>query len=177
MSSPVRNISTIVKNDFCISCGSCAQICEKNAIKYTFKEGLFKPIIDFKKCINCGNCTTVCPSYAIDIPSTYGTLDLEEDPLVKCFAGFSNDERTRAISASGGIATTIVRELLKKQEFKKAFLLEYNNFQGQAKLKAIYDAQDVNKSAKSKYIPASVENVITAIKNREIANASSMVST
>lgn len=168
MSNSIRNISSIVENDFCISCGSCAQACEKNAIKYVFKEGLFKPVIDNEKCINCSKCSAICPSNAIDIPSTYGKLDLERSSSIKCFTGFSNDNGIRAHSTSGGIATTIVIELLERQEYKKAFLLKYDNFQGQAKLKAVFNAQDVYKSAKSKYIPASVENVIIAIKNDKI---------
>ena len=168
MSKQIRNISTIVKNDFCVSCGSCAQVCEKGAIKYAFKEGLFKPIIDNQKCIDCGKCSAICPSNAIDIPSTYGTLDLERNSSINSFTGFSNDAKIRANATSGGMGTTIVKELLERQEYKKAFLLEYNNFQGPAKLKAVFSAQDVSKSAKSKYIPASVENVIKAIKDNGI---------
>ena len=171
MPNPIRNISPIVKNDYCISCGACEQVCTKNAIKYVFRDGLFKPVIDQKKCINCGACTKICPSNAIDIPSTYGILDIENESPIKCFTGFSTDEKIRANSTSGGVATTLVKELLEKQEYEKAFLLEYNNFQGQAKLKATYNAQDVIKSAKSKYIPASIENVIIAIKNNEIDNS------
>ena len=168
MPNPIRNISPIVKNDFCVSCGACKQVCAKNAIKYVFKEGLFKPIIDQKNCINCGACTRICPSNAIDVTSTYGILDIENETPIKCFTGFSNDEKIRANSTSGGVATSLVEELLERQEYKKAFLLEFNNFQEQAKLKATDNAQDVIKSAKSKYIPASVENVIVAIKNNEI---------
>ena len=168
MQDSVRNISKIVKNDFCISCGSCAQICEKNAINYIFNDGIFKPVIDSQKCVNCGACSAICPSNAIDISSTYGLLDLENNSPLECYTAFSNNEAIRANSTSGGIATTIITELLKKQKYKKAFLLEYDNFQDQAKLKAVSNPEEVCKSAKSKYIPASVENVIKSIKNKDI---------
>lgn len=168
MQDSVRNISRIVKNDFCISCGSCAQACEKNAINYIFNDGIFKPVIDSQKCVNCGACLAICPSNAIDIPSIYGILDLENNSPLECYTAFSNSEAIRANSTSGGIATTIVTELLKKQEYNKAFLLEYDNFQDQAKLKSVSNPEDVHKSAKSKYIPASVENVIKSIKNKDI---------
>ncbi|SHL48615.1 polysaccharide pyruvyl transferase family protein [Fibrobacter sp. UWEL] len=168
MQKSARNISSIVNNDYCVSCGACAQVCEKKAIRYVFKDGLFTPTIDAAKCINCSACTKVCPSNEIDIPSTYGTLDLEFKQSPTCFSAYSNNETIRQHSASGGVATTVVNGLLQKKEYRKAYLLEYNNFQGHANLKAITHAQDVFKSAKSKYIPASIGCVIDDIKKNNI---------
>lgn len=48
----------------CISCGVCATICPKKAIKMKNR----KPIIDIKKCDGCGICVSGCPVRAFEFP-------------------------------------------------------------------------------------------------------------
>ncbi|ADC68972.1 4Fe-4S ferredoxin iron-sulfur binding domain protein [Methanocaldococcus sp. FS406-22] len=55
----------IVKEDKCISCGKCIEICPVDAITYS-KDGLFI-VIDKEKCVFCGRCKKVCPTNAIVI--------------------------------------------------------------------------------------------------------------
>ena len=47
--------------DVCDVCGTCASVCEYNAIR--IQE--FKVILDQNKCVQCQNCRKVCPPQAI----------------------------------------------------------------------------------------------------------------
>ena len=49
-------------NDLCTACGSCEDICPRNAITVADKA-----VIDQKHCIRCGMCQTVCPVDAVSI--------------------------------------------------------------------------------------------------------------
>ncbi|MDR2654339.1 MAG: 4Fe-4S binding protein [Mycoplasmataceae bacterium] len=53
----------VVNKKMCIGCGSCTNVCPKDAI--SLKSG--KSVIDMKKCIGCGSCTNVCPTEAIEL--------------------------------------------------------------------------------------------------------------
>jgi ferredoxin len=52
-----------VKEDKCIYCGKCIDICPVKAISYD-KSGLYISI-DKEKCVFCGKCKEVCPTNAI----------------------------------------------------------------------------------------------------------------
>lgn len=50
-----------VKQDLCIGCGRCVQVCAWDAPKITNR----KSKIDHNKCVGCGRCISVCPVDAI----------------------------------------------------------------------------------------------------------------
>ena len=52
----------------CTMCGSCAEICSVNAIKYTPAAGVYQ--IKEEVCIDCGACESVCSSDAIRLLAT-----------------------------------------------------------------------------------------------------------
>lgn len=165
------NISNIVSSDLCVSCGSCFKVCNSEAISISFKNGLFIPHVEETKCTSCGLCLKICPSHEIDVQKTYGELDFYRDDL-ESYVAYTKNERLRHQSTSGGVVSSMVYDLLKKGIYEKAYTLEYESFQGnKAVLHAIYDPDDVYKSLKSKYIPASVEEVIEDIKEHKIAKS------
>lgn len=53
----------IVKEDKCIGCGKCIEVCPVNAITYSNNRLFIK--INKKKCVFCGRCKNVCPTNAI----------------------------------------------------------------------------------------------------------------
>ena len=84
----------------------CAQICAHHAIVLRpDKEGFLRPCIDVELCNECGLCQSKCPVNAI--PS------LSEVPL-KVFSGWSNDERIRIDSSSGGAFTEIAKLIIRQ---------------------------------------------------------------
>ena len=56
-----------VKDEKCISCSRCFEICPADAIKMTKVDNKLIPIFDYKKCIRCYCCHEVCPVKAIDL--------------------------------------------------------------------------------------------------------------
>jgi len=57
-----------ITKEECTVCGSCAEICSVNAIKYTPAAGVYQ--IKEDACINCGACESVCSNGAIRPLST-----------------------------------------------------------------------------------------------------------
>lgn len=165
------NIREIVENDLCCSCHACTSICPANAINKIYCKGMYIPQVDNALCIKCGKCLKVCPSYQVDIVPTYNTLDLQKIMYKQSYIAYALQEEIRELSASGGIVTAMVRYLIQNQIYKKAYLLDYENFDGQAVLKSYIDYNDIIKTVKSKYVPASIENVVNDIKLRKISNS------
>lgn len=76
-----------VKEDKCISCGTCARFCPTQAIKVPEGE---VAVIDKDLCIGCGACVNVCDAEAIDLERYLGpvlqtqTLLIDEEACVQC---------------------------------------------------------------------------------------------
>lgn len=166
------NISAVVNKELCCSCGACAEVCGKDAIGFSFRDGLFVPVVDHTLCVNCKQCVKVCPSAGVDVKSVYGTPDLFNEEPMECFVAYSKNDELRHQGTSGGVVSTMVFELLTKKEYDRAFVLEYENFNGsQARIMPIKRPDDVIRSTKSKYIPASIGEVVKEIYEGTIGKA------
>ncbi len=156
------NVSThTVKNDLCVSCCACYAVCPTKAITINYQDGLFLPVIDCK-CIDCGLCLKVCPSYEIELEEK--TDDFFRGNTKECYVAYALDKTIRLNSASGGVITQIIIYLLESGLYEKACVLNYNLSNGsQAKLSVLNDQNEIFRAAKSKYIPASIENIINEI--------------
>ena len=164
-----QTVADIPLRDLCCSCGACYGVCSKGAISFAFKQGLFVPEINDDTCINCGLCLAVCPSAPEKIQPIYGELDLFSQEEKDSFIAYSNNETFHHIGTSGGVVSTIIYELLRKGKYEKAYILDFEKFEGkQATVRPIANPDDVIKSVKSKYIPASVEEVIKDVVNGRI---------
>lgn len=51
-----------IKNEDCVACGACQDVCPENAI--TMNE---IALIDKGKCVDCGACVDECPNGAIKL--------------------------------------------------------------------------------------------------------------
>lgn len=135
-----------------------------------YTRGLFVPKIDDSKCTDCGLCLRLCPGMDIDPGNLRSRPFVTEHlygPVLDSFIGHSNERTVVRNSTSGGLVTTLVVELLKRGEFDLAFVLEFDTFGGApVRLKGTNEVTQVLKAAKSKYIPASVFEVIKAVRKR-----------
>ncbi len=74
-------------------------------------------------------------------------------------------------STSGGIASKLVERLLESGDFERAFLLDFDaSEEGPARLKEVRDPPKVRSAAKSKYLPASMSEIIEYMKESETPN-------
>lgn len=165
-------VAHIAKLDLCCSCGACIEICSKGAISFIFKRGLFIPKIYENACNGCGLCLRVCPSMPRKVDAIYGKPELFSDEEVESYIAYSNNEGFRCKGTSGGVVSTIIYELLKKGVYEKAYVLDYERFTGeQAIIKPVDCPENVIKAAKSKYIPASVANIVKDVLNGTIGKS------
>lgn len=88
------------KKEQCFGCEACVQACNINAIKMLEdEEGFRYPVVNESICVNCQICHTVCPYE--NMPPTHNDEQF-------AFGGYSNDEKIRQDSTSGGAFSSIV---------------------------------------------------------------------
>ena len=154
--------------DLCLSCEICSAVCPKIAISFEYKKGQFLPLIDEDKCIKCGLCLKLCPGIDMDpfeLRKVKNSKFSFDGSHLESYSAYSKNLSLRNNSASGGVITNLIYELLKNKEIEYAFLLPFDIFLGEpARLKAINTPEDVWKSAKSKYLPVSVYEIINTFQ-------------
>lgn len=157
--------------DLCVSCEICSAACSQNAIAMEYKLGQFLPKVDNKKCIECGLCLEICPGIDVDhFGLRYQEIsnNMFDGPYLNCYTAYSNNPDIRINSTSGGLITTLIIELIRNKDFDAAFVLLFDTFNHEpARLKATSGINEISNSAKSKYVPASVYEVIMALKNQK----------
>ena len=119
-------ISSVVKNNLCVSCGLCAGVCPKKCISSSFDSGSYLPTIDEDSCINCGICHKICPGKSSDY-STVADENIFFGRAKKCFAVQTKDKEILLQSTSGGVLTTLIKILLRDKIFDAAFLVDTYN--------------------------------------------------
>jgi len=164
-----NDVRDTVASGMCVSCRACVAACPKGAVSTVFRDGMFVPEVDADKCISCGLCLKVCPGATTDCGKFIGRPEVLGADAPETFVVAAVDAGLRHASASGGVVTAMICELLAKGLYRRAYVLAYDAFDGrQAELTAAVSREDVLKAAKSKYIPASVKHVIDAIREKEI---------
>jgi coenzyme F420 hydrogenase subunit beta len=114
----------IVKNDLCIGCGVCAGICPQKVLKIEDnKYGEYNPCKINDCSLECGLCMKVCPFGSNENETElgakiYGDIEgiknlSETGYYLESYAGYSNEFRQS--SASGGITSWLLTELLRKK--------------------------------------------------------------
>jgi glutamate synthase (NADPH) small chain len=73
--------------DACIGCGTCAEICDNDAIRMVPVQGReadvgrseYRPSIDYGRCCWCGLCVDVCTTNSLNMTTEYIHIDSETD--------------------------------------------------------------------------------------------------
>ena len=162
------NVMKTRELDLCVSCEICSAACPKDAVTMENEIGQFLPTVDDEKCTNCGLCLEICPGIDID-PFELRREKISDNTFdghcLESYTAYSNDPEIRKNSASGGLVTNLITELIKNEDFDAAFVLDFDKSDGKpARLKATDNINEILKAAKSKYIPASVYNVIKTLE-------------
>lgn len=102
----------------CCGCGSCMNICPKNAISMeSDKEGFLYLAINNSLCIGCGSCKKVC---------NYQKGHELNDPKKAC-AAVNKDKNQLMLSASGGVFSVIALRILKEGGVVFGTTLNFDN--------------------------------------------------
>lgn len=95
----------------CCGCNACGDVCPKHAISFvTDNEGFWYPEVDMQKCIDCHLCEKACP-----IITKTDIIHRFDEPRV--YAAYSKDEDVRLDSTSGGIHSTLAKEIYSRGGF------------------------------------------------------------
>lgn len=129
----MRNVfDQVLPFDFCCGCGVCSTVCPKNCLRMELAEnGEYRPVLTEKECISCGLCLQVCP-YSGEVPENEETLGLTLFPNGKTelsealgrwdetFVGASAETSVRQSAPSGGLATSVLCQLLEAGKINAA---------------------------------------------------------
>ncbi len=157
------DISRVVEDGLCHSCGACAGVCPDDAIG--FEEtvtGFLFPVVDPRKCSACGSCLSVCPGESFGDTLT-GMLP--EDPFtgmsLRSFVGKSTDEHIYANSQSGGIATELLIHALRSGDISGAVVVTMKpGVRPRPEAYLATSAEEIAEAQKSKYTPVPLLEVI-----------------
>ena len=165
--------NTTVMQNLCTGCGVCKGICPKNSISWQFSQGLYLPVIDRESCIQCGLCLSVCPGLGHRYETKQTAAETVTGPVLVTFNAWSRDPELRHVSASGGVVSTIIRDLLASNAYDGAFCLDSYDYRSQLKTR-LYTPEEVancwnqSNAPKSRYLPVSHEDAVTYMrKNRD----------
>ncbi len=145
-------------DELCVSCEACLAVCPVGAVTMVYSDGQFLPRIDGSLCTNCGKCESVCPGSDIETET--------EDRYKAVYSAYVPNRNIRKNSTSGGVISKLLASMIEEDMIDGAFVLNYDAFRGDpARLTLVNDTRSIYLSAGSKYIPASVFNVLKRVKD------------
>lgn len=145
---------TLCKTEKCTGCMACVNVCPVSAISVqTNDEGFEYPIIDQSKCLRCKKCEKVCPHFNEIIPSDYEK---------KVYAVWSNDDKTRKNSTSGGAFAVISKKILENGGYVVGCALDDSNV---VRHIIVDNIENLYKLQGSKYVQSSISDVYKRIKD------------
>ena len=165
----MNTVSLTAEKGLCCSCGVCKGICPKNCIEFRRENGIFLPVTDENACVGCGLCAAVCPG----LGHPYEEKDTAEATItgeyLECFNAWSRDAQTRHVSASGGVISTLIPELLRQGTYDGAFCLDSYDYRSQLKTRLYgqheWESWADSNAPKSRYLPVSQEETVRTIRN------------
>lgn len=169
----MNTVSVTVEKGLCCSCGICKGMCPKSCIEYRREKGIYLPVVDEAVCVSCGLCAAVCPGLGHTYEQRATAEETITGSVMACFNAWSKDPDLRHVSASGGVISTMIQNLLVSGRYDGAFCLDSYDYHNQLKTR-LYTAEEVeacwrqSNAPKSRYLPVSHENAVYYMKkNRE----------
>ena len=168
---------TIVKIDMCIGCGICASLCPTNALEIKFNQnGEYNSKLTGNCLDSCSLCLDVCPfnnnKNENQLAENIFSDDLKHDSnlgvYLNTYSAHINNDQFRLNSASGGVTTWLLEQLL--IEDKVDYIINVKPNKESEKLFDFQIADSVEKireGAGSAYYPVEMSEVINKVLNQE----------
>jgi coenzyme F420 hydrogenase subunit beta len=135
--------------------------------------GIVGPTVDAEACTVCGACLRVCPGRGVDFGELNQRVfgeppsDVVMGHIDEAFVTWSTDDEIRYHSASGGIATTLLCDLLERGEIDGAVVVTANPehaLRPQAVLATT--VEEIKATSGSKYCPVSLDAGLAEVAAR-----------
>ena len=168
----MMKISVTTEQNLCCGCGVCIGVCPKQCIGWKRNDnGMYRPIINQDLCVACGVCSKVCPGLGHQYKENLDRDAVRGDVLC-AYNAWSIDSQIRHVSASGGVISSMVKQLLEDGSYDVAFLVDSYDYHHQLVTipVTVDDVQNIVSSPypKSRYLPVSHENAVMYAKcNRD----------
>lgn len=171
----MRTVADIIRQDLCCGCGICAVACPAEAIHIAehTKTGILGPIVDPERCTSCSACLAICPGRAVDSAGlnrqVFGKLpaDIVIGNWDAIYVAWSTNMDIRLNSSSGGIATTLLCDLIDRGEIDGAVVVSTNPSNPLRPNALLASTPDQVKAAcGSKYCPVSLDSGLAEVKKQ-----------
>jgi glycosyltransferase involved in cell wall biosynthesis/coenzyme F420-reducing hydrogenase beta subunit/polysaccharide pyruvyl transferase WcaK-like protein/lipopolysaccharide biosynthesis regulator YciM len=153
-----KDITNIVKQGLCLSCGACHAVCGHHSIDfYETLSGHYYPKINYKTCVACAACSDVCPGTTFSESLKTAIADSHNlDPFIgHATAAYIGKAQNRDIlrnSQSGGITTALLSHLFATETIRGALVVSMDaGNPPRPEARIITSAADLVTSQKSKY--------------------------
>jgi len=164
----VKNVSKIVEQFLCTSCGACCGACPKRCIEMKLNEyGIYVPEIEEAICNECELCLCVCPGYEFNyieyqkrifgkLPEHIGLGNYRE-----AYACYTQDRDILSKCQSGGFVSTIIIHCLEKKLIDGAVVSKWKeNSPFEPETYIARTRQQVLDAVGSKYNPVPAAQII-----------------
>lgn len=167
----------VVKNDMCIGCGICSSLCPANALEIEFNQnGEYNSKLTGNCLDSCSLCLDVCPfnnnknedQLAENIFPDYLKHDSNLGFHLNTYSAHINNDQLRLNSASGGITTWLLEQLL--IEDKVDYIINVKPNKDSEKLfdfQIADNVENIRKGAGSSYYPVEMSEVINKVLYQE----------
>lgn len=167
----MANILKIVNDGLCAGCGICQNICPNKAISMKIRDAVFVPQINTDLCKaskGCNLCYKVCAGKGLDsqkisrniFANSNCKIDFYIGTFMASYAGYSLDNDIRMHSASGGVLSSFLIYLIKKQIISGAIITRFSDKDPLfPEVFLATDSDDVLKGKSSKYCPVSLHGI------------------
>jgi coenzyme F420 hydrogenase subunit beta len=162
-----QDISQVVEDLLCHSCGACRGVCPEDAIRFgETVQGLLFPSIDPERCSDCGLCLAVCPGGSLG----GGLMEmLPEDPFtgtgISSFVGKSTDEKVYSNSQSGGVASELLLHALRSDLISGAVVVRMEpGTRPRPEVSLASTEEEIIDAQRSKYTPVPLLEILGRIR-------------
>lgn len=157
-----KNVQWVVDNNVCLGCGTCVAACPNAAISMVETPGgLLVAEVNESDCNHCGLCISLCPGIHLDGSLLSPQTDPFRGNVVAAYIGQATDQRILRNSTSGGVATSLINNLLYTGQIASALVTEIPN-DGSLRPRCIItnDKEEIYRAQGSKYCPVPLNMIM-----------------